>query len=58
LGLGDVLDGRAVLEVVPVLAHGAVGPTISKKRDAAAMSKNTLPKGDPSVECLKVTEQI
>jgi hypothetical protein len=42
----------AVLEVVPidrrVGPRGPVGPTTSKKRDAAAMSGNTLPKGDPS----------
>jgi hypothetical protein len=41
-----------VLEVVPIdrrfWAQGAVGPTTLKKRDAAAMSGNTSPKGDPS----------
>ena len=51
LGTGDVLDGRMVLEVVTIdrrFCPRRLGRDDFKKRDAAAMSGNMLPKGDPS----------
>jgi hypothetical protein len=62
VGSGDVLDGWLILEVVPIdrrfWPRGPWAGRLQKRRDAAAMSGSTLPKGDPSGIALKVTEQM
>ena len=51
LGAGDALDGCVCLKSCRLtggFGPGGCGLDDFKKRDAAAMSGNTLPKGDPS----------